>query len=125
MYIKISKIQRKILDMMYITTWSNKRRCISNEEYLYDNEIPFIYLSASRLAISGFINTIDGFYEQYIISVHDIVLKLKNKKYLIDEINYRKIKKRNENYLILLYQWNNLPTILNNKIINYFNKNYK
>ena len=114
MYIKISKIQRKILDMMYITTWSNKRRCISNEEYLYDNEIPFIYLSASRLAISGFINTIDGFYEQYIISVHDIVLKLKNKKYLIDEINYRKIKKRNENYLILLYQWNNLPTLLNN-----------
>ena len=33
------------------------------EEYLYNNNIPFIYINASQLAISGFINCIDGNYE--------------------------------------------------------------
>lgn len=36
---KLSQIQRKILDIMYINIWSNKKRCISNEEYLYENTI--------------------------------------------------------------------------------------
>lgn len=56
-------------------------------------KIPFIYLSASNLTISGFINTINGPYEQYIISVYDILNKIKLKKYLKNEINYRKLDK--------------------------------
>lgn len=119
MYRKISEIQMKILNLMEITRWSNKRRCITNETYLYNNNIPFIYLSASSLAICGIINTIDGFYEQYVISVYDLSNKIKLKKYLKNEIKKRKLRKLNNNILIVMYQWNMLPIVINNKIINY------
>jgi len=119
MYRKLSQIQRKIIDIMNISKWSNKRRCISNEEYLYNNKISFIYLNASRLAISGIINYIDGDFEQYVISVHDILNKMNLKKYLKDEITRRKIRKINNNIMFVLYQWNILPKVINNKIINY------
>ena len=119
MYRKISQIQRKILDMMYITVWTNKRRSISNEEYLYDNHIPFIYVSASQLAISGYISTIDGYYEQYVISVYDVLNKIKIRHELKQEIKKRKKIKRNNNLFILLIQWANIPNELNNKILNF------
>ena len=119
MYRKISEIQMKILNLMEITRWSNKRRCITNEAYLYNNNIPFIYLSASNLAICGIINTIDGFYEQYVISVYDLSNKIKLKKYLKYEIKKRKKRKLNNDILIVMYQWNMLPIVINNKIINY------
>ena len=119
MHRKLSQFQNKIIDKMNIYKWTNKRRCISNEEYLYNNNIPFIYLNASRLAISGFINCIDGNYEQYVISVYDILNKIKIKKYLKSEIQKRKIRKRNNNLMIMLYQWAILPKVINNKIINY------
>lgn len=104
---------------MEIKYWSNKRRCITNEEYLYNNNIPFIYINASQLAISGFINCIDGNYEQYVLSVYDILNKIKIKKYLNIEIERRKKRKLNNNILIILQQWNTLPAVINNKIINY------
>lgn len=119
MHRKLSQIQRKIINLMNISEWSNKRRCISNEEYLYEHKIPFIYLNASRLAISGKIICIDGIYEQYVISVHDILNKIKLKKYLKNEITRRKIRKNNNNIMIVLYQWYILPKVINNKIINY------
>ena len=116
---KISKLQRKILDYMYIVVWTQKRRSISNEEYLYDNRIPFIYISSSRLAISGFISTIDGYYEQYVISVYDVLNKIKIRHQLKQEIKKRKKIKRNNNLFILLIQWANIPNELNNKILNF------
>ena len=119
MHRKLSQIQRKIINLMNIYEWSNKRRCITNEQYLYENKIPFIYLNASRLAVCGYINSINGDYEQYVISVHDILNKLKLKKYLKVEIIKRKIRKKNNNIMIILYQWNILPKVINNKIINY------
>jgi hypothetical protein len=79
----------------------------------------YIYLNASRLAISGKIICIDGIYEQYVISVHDILNKIKLKKYLKNEITKRKIRKNNNNIMIVLYQWYVLPKVINNKIINY------
>lgn len=118
---KLSQIQVKIISIMKITKWSNKKRSILNEKYLYNNKIPFIYLNAGRLAISGFVNSINGYYEQYIMSVHDILNKIKLKKYLKKEIQKRKIKKINNNLFIIMYQWNTLPNNLNSKIINYLN----
>ena len=119
MYRKISQIQRKILDMMYITVWTNKRRSISNEEYLYDNQIPFIYVSASQLAISGYIATINGYYEQYIISVYDVLNKVKLKTKLKIACFKRNKKIYNNNIMIILHQWNNLPKVINKDIINF------
>ena len=121
MFRKISKLQRKILDYMYIVVWTHKKRNICNEEYLYDSRIPFIYISSSRLAISGYINTIDGYYEQYVISVYDVLNKIKISYQLKQEIKKRKIRKRNNNLFILLIQWANIPNELNNKILNFLN----
>lgn len=121
MFRKISKLQRKILDYMYIVVWTHKKRNICNEEYLYDSRIPFIYISSSRLAISGYINTIDGYYEQYVISVYDVLNKIKIRYQLKQEIKKRKIRKRNNNLFILLIQWANIPNELNNKILNFLN----
>ena len=123
MYRKISQIQRKILDIMYITVWTNKRRSISNEEYLYDNQIPFIYVSASQLAISGYIATINGYYEQYIISVYDVLNKIKLKTKLKIACFKRNRRIYNNNIMIILHQWNKLPKVINKYIINFLNYN--
>ena len=78
-----------------------------------------MYINASRLAISGYIKTIDGDYEMYIIGVKNIMRKINIHYALPTAILKRKKSIRNNNLLIILYQFTPFSTDIINKILGF------
>ena len=116
---QLIELQSRLLNTMQIYRWSNKKRNILNELELISKNIPFMYINASRLAISGYIKTIDGNYEMYIIGVKNIMRKINIHYALPTAILKRKKSIRNNNLLIILYQFTPFSTDIINKILGF------
>ncbi len=113
------QLQARLYNIMKITKWSNKKRNIMNEMQLIQNNIPFLYINANRLAISGFTNTIDGKYEIYVIGVRNIMRKIDIHYQLPNAICKRKRRMRNNNLMIILFQQTPFPRDIVNEILSF------
>lgn len=112
-------LQAKLHIKMKIRRWSNKKRNIMNELQLIEKKIPFIYINAGRLAISGFTNTIDGEYEIYVVGVRNILKKIDIHYALPDAICSRERRIRNNNLMIILFQQTPFPRDIINEILSF------
>jgi len=112
-------LQAKLHIKMKIRRWSNKKRNIMNELQLIEKKIPFIYINAGRLAISGFTNTIDGEYEIYVVGVRNILKKIDIHYALPDAICRRERRIRNNNLMIILFQQTPFPRDIINEILGF------
>ena len=66
---------------------------------LIRKKIPFFYINAGRLAVSGFIKTIDGDYEVYVIGIKNVLRKISLQYELPDAIIKRNRRIRNRQHM--------------------------
>ena len=112
-------LQAGLMYMMQIYKWSKKNRSILNETELIRKNIPFFYINAGRLAVSGFIKTIDGDYEVNVIGIKNVMKKIALQYKLPNAIIKRDKRIRNNNLIIILYQGSSLPQDLFNEILSF------
>jgi hypothetical protein len=116
---ELTELQARLMYKMQIYKWSNRNRNIMNEMELIRKKIPFFYINAGRLAISGFIKTIDGDYEVYVIGIRNVLRKISLQYDLPDAIIKRKRRIRNRNIWIIIFQGSELPEVLIQEILSF------
>ena len=116
---ELTELQARLMYKMQIYRWSNRNRNIMNEMDLIRKKIPFFYINAGRLAVSGFIKTIDGDYEVYVIGIKNVLRKISLQYELPDAIIKRKRRIRNKNIWIIIFQGSGLPEVLIQKILSF------
>jgi hypothetical protein len=116
---ELTELQGRLMYKMQIYKWSNRNRNIMNEMDLIRKKIPFFYINAGRLAVSGFIKTIDGDYEVYVIGIKNVLRKISLQYELPDAIIKRKRRIRNRNIWIIIFQGSGLPEVLIQKILSF------
>lgn len=116
---ELTELQARLMYKMQIYRWSNRNRNIMNEMDLIRKKIPFFYINAGRLAVSGFIKTIDGDYEVYVIGIKNVLRKISLQYELPDAIIKRNRRIRNRNIWIIIFQGSGLPEVLIQKILSF------
>ena len=116
---ELTELQARLMYKMQIYKWSNRNRNIMNEMELIRKKIPFFYINAGRLAVSGFIKTIDGDYEVYVIGIKNVLRKISLQYDLPDAIIKRKRRIRNRNIWIIIFQGSELPEVLIQEILSF------
>jgi hypothetical protein len=116
---ELTELQARLMYKMQIYKWSNRNRNIMNEMDLIRKKIPFFYINAGRLAVSGFIKTIDGDYEVYVIGIKNVLRKISLQYELPDAIIKRKRRIRNRNIWIIIFQGSELPEVLIQEILSF------
>jgi len=116
---ELTELQARLMYKMQIYKWSNRNRNIMNEMDLIRKKIPFFYINAGRLAVSGFIKTIDGDYEVYVIGIKNVLRKISLQYELPDAIIKRNRRIRNRNIWIIIFQGSGLPEVLIQRILSF------
>ena len=102
-------LQARLMYVMNIKKWTKCDRSICTELDLIRKKIPFFFMTAGRLAVGGFVNTIDGEYEICIIGIKNIMKRIALHHNLPKGIYLRNRRVRNNNIIIILYQGTRLP----------------